>query len=328
MRRTCLAARWLGVGSSSWLCCRCSSFARAAHANGRYPLANQLVARPGRSHHLVARTTFGLLRSDDAGATWTWVCEDALGMLDVAEDPSLALTGDGTTVVAVLAGDQRQPRRLHLDARRRDPRRPLRRRRHREPGAPARRARDRIVDRQQRRQRRRLHPAPGRQRRRRRDLGRTSAHPLPGFLGATVEVAASTADRIYISGKVLATESADAGALRRWRPDVHARARSGRRLRCRRLHRRRRSGRSRRRLPAHLADRDRARARDRAPATAARHSPIWSPSPATSRVRAVARRRDAGGGRRRQRALRRPDRAAGADAASRRRPPRSPSPAP
>src|SRR4051794_8212103 len=78
--------------------------ARAAHANGRYPLANQLVARPGGPAHLVARSTFGLLRSDDAGATWTWVCEDALGMLDVAEDPSLALTGDGTTVVAYSQG--------------------------------------------------------------------------------------------------------------------------------------------------------------------------------------------------------------------------------
>src|SRR4051794_34190183 len=57
-----------------------------ARANGRYPLASQLVVDPLDPDHLVARTTFGVLSSADAGATWRWVCEEALGALEIAED--------------------------------------------------------------------------------------------------------------------------------------------------------------------------------------------------------------------------------------------------
>jgi len=180
-------------------------FARAAVANGRYPLASQLVARPGAPAHLVARSTFGLLRSDDAGATWTWVCEDALGMLDVAEDPSLALTGDGTTIVAYSQGIN-----VSHDGCTWTP----------AVGIPSGRfAVDVTVSPA------RPHAvlaielsidnggdasaggytlhlvASG-------DDGATwtdVGDPMPGFLGATVEVATASADRIYISGKLLAT---------------------------------------------------------------------------------------------------------------------------
>jgi MYXO-CTERM domain-containing protein len=180
-------------------------FAPSANANGRYPLANQLVARPGDPTHLVARSTFGLLRSDDAGASWTWVCEDALGMLDVAEDPSLALTGDGSTIVAYSQGIN-----VSHDGCTWTP----------AVGIPGGRF---AVD---------VTVSPARPH----DVlaielsidnsGDASAggytlrlvgsgddgaswtdvgDPLPGFLGATVEVATATADRVYISGKVLAT---------------------------------------------------------------------------------------------------------------------------
>ncbi len=104
MSRPAPGRRWLLFVAFAVVLLVTATRALPARANGRYPLANQLVARPGDASHLVARSTFGLLRSDDAGATWTWVCEDALGMLDVAEDPSLALTGDGTTVVAYSQG--------------------------------------------------------------------------------------------------------------------------------------------------------------------------------------------------------------------------------
>ncbi len=192
--------RWLFLGFVVAL-----GFARSALANGRYPLANQLVARPGDANHLVARTTFGLLRSDDAGVSWTWVCEDALGMLDVAEDPSLALTGDGTSIVAYSQGINVShdgciwtpavgipggrfavdvtvsPARPHdvlaielsVDT---------------GPDAAGGGYTLRLV-------------ASA-------DDGATWADvgaPLPGFLGATVEVATASADRVYISGKVLAT---------------------------------------------------------------------------------------------------------------------------
>ena len=177
-----------------------------ALANGRYPLANQLVARPGDPSHLVARSTFGLLRSDDAGSTWTWVCEDALGMLDVAEDPSLALTGDGTTIVAYSQGIN-----VSHDGCTWAP----------AVGIPGGRF---AVD---------VTVSPARPH----DVlaielsidnggdasaGGYTLHlvasgddgaswtdvgaPLPGFLGATVEVATAAANRIYISGKVLAND--------------------------------------------------------------------------------------------------------------------------
>jgi len=194
------AGRWLTISLVVALL-----FARDALANGRYPLANQLVARPGDPTHLVARTTFGLLRSDDAGAIWTWVCEDALGMLDVAEDPSLALTGDGTTVVAYSQGIN-----VSHDGCTWTP----------AVGIPGGRF---AVD---------VTVSPARphdvlaielsidsssasvsgyslQLVASADDGATWTDvgaPLPGFLGATVEVATATADRIYVSGKVLATD--------------------------------------------------------------------------------------------------------------------------
>ncbi len=185
---------------------------RGAAANGRYPLANQLVAQPGDPSHLVARTTFGLLRSTDAGATWTWVCEEALGMLDVAEDPSLALTGDGSAVIAYSQGINVSRDGCSWTA---------------VSGIPAARF---AVD---------VTVSPARPH----DAlaielsidtagapdggsgGTASVYtlhlvgsaddgatwteigqPMPGFLGATVEVAPTTADRIYISGKLLATQ--------------------------------------------------------------------------------------------------------------------------
>ena len=185
---------------------------RAAAANGRYPLANQLVAQPGDPSHLAARTTFGLLRSADAGATWTWVCEEALGMLDIAEDPSLALTGGGSAVIAFSQGIN-----VSRDGCAWAP----------VGGIPAARF---AVD---------VTVSPARPH----DVlaielsidsagapdggsgGTASVYtlhlvgsaddgatwteigqPIPGFLGATVEVAPSTADRIYISGKLLASQ--------------------------------------------------------------------------------------------------------------------------
>ncbi len=181
------------------------TLAPAALANGRYPLASQLVARPGDPTHLVARTTFGLLRSDDAGVTWTWVCEDALGMLDVAEDPSLALTGDGTTIVAYSQGIN-----VSHDGCTWTPAIGI-------PGgrfavdvtvSPARPhdvlAIELSIDNGSDASSGgyTLHLVAST------DDGATwtdVGDPLPGFLGATVEVATATPDRIYISGKVLAT---------------------------------------------------------------------------------------------------------------------------
>jgi photosystem II stability/assembly factor-like uncharacterized protein len=74
-----------------------------ARANGRYPLADQIVVDPANPDHLVARATFGLLGSDDAGQRFRWVCETAVGYFGV-EDPPIAVTANGSVVVAHSKG--------------------------------------------------------------------------------------------------------------------------------------------------------------------------------------------------------------------------------
>ena len=51
----------------------------AAHANGRFPTASQLVIRPGHPEQMALRTTFGVLVSSDRAATWSFICEAAVG---------------------------------------------------------------------------------------------------------------------------------------------------------------------------------------------------------------------------------------------------------
>lgn len=74
-----------------------------AHANGRYPLADQIVIDPENPSHIVARATFGLLDSDDGGKSFRWICETAVGYFGV-EDPPIAVTANGSAVVASSRG--------------------------------------------------------------------------------------------------------------------------------------------------------------------------------------------------------------------------------
>lgn len=52
---------------------------------------------------LVLRATFGMLQSADAGATWTWVCEQVIGYGGFA-DPPIAIAADGTLLVGINEG--------------------------------------------------------------------------------------------------------------------------------------------------------------------------------------------------------------------------------
>jgi hypothetical protein len=70
-----------------------------ALANGRYPIANQLVVSPGDAKRLVLRTTFGLVSSQDQGKTFQWVCEKAAGFVN-NEDPPIEVTQDSSILVA------------------------------------------------------------------------------------------------------------------------------------------------------------------------------------------------------------------------------------
>jgi hypothetical protein len=74
-----------------------------ALANGRFPAAGQAVVDPKDPAHLVVRSTYGVLSSRDAGATWGWICEEALGMSG-NEDPSVAIASGGGLVVGLFEG--------------------------------------------------------------------------------------------------------------------------------------------------------------------------------------------------------------------------------
>ncbi|MEY2933276.1 MAG: hypothetical protein RL033_4025 [Pseudomonadota bacterium] len=67
-----------------------------ALANGRFPAADQILVDPGDPSHLVLRATYGLLQSHDAGQSWTWVCEAAVGYMG---DPSVSVLRGGGVLV-------------------------------------------------------------------------------------------------------------------------------------------------------------------------------------------------------------------------------------
>ena len=78
----------------------------SARANGRFPQSNQITMHPLNADVIVARTTFGLLVSDDHGANFHWICEQVLGTR-LQEDPALTITEDRSTLVSLYAGQRR-----------------------------------------------------------------------------------------------------------------------------------------------------------------------------------------------------------------------------
>ncbi len=83
-----MRVRWTGL----WALCL-GLAGGPAFANGRYPNADMLVVDPVNPDHLVLRATFGTLVSSDAGASWRWVCEQAIGYVDM--DPALTVLSSG-----------------------------------------------------------------------------------------------------------------------------------------------------------------------------------------------------------------------------------------
>ena len=70
-----------------------------ARANGRLPATKELVISPTDPSLFAVEATFGLLVSRNAGASFGWVCEPALGYPSTAvEDPSIGITP--TTLLA------------------------------------------------------------------------------------------------------------------------------------------------------------------------------------------------------------------------------------
>jgi len=76
------------------------SISRSTAANGRYPASNKIVFAPEDANLVLVRATYGVLLSTDQGATWTWICESALGLPPTTEeDPPLGVTAGGALVV-------------------------------------------------------------------------------------------------------------------------------------------------------------------------------------------------------------------------------------
>jgi photosystem II stability/assembly factor-like uncharacterized protein len=96
-KRRHVGRRWVSCSASLAALVAPLVGAPSAHANGRYPAADQIVLDPGDPSHLLLRATFGLLQSYDGGQTWSWICEAAVGFTG---DPALAVFGGG----ALLAG--------------------------------------------------------------------------------------------------------------------------------------------------------------------------------------------------------------------------------
>jgi hypothetical protein len=54
------------------------AFAGRARADGAFPDSLSVLVPADRPHHIALATNFGLIASNDDGATWTWVCESEI----------------------------------------------------------------------------------------------------------------------------------------------------------------------------------------------------------------------------------------------------------
>lgn len=98
-----LTSPWkIGLGAAAAVAAALT-FSGTAAANGRYPSAGLIALDPSDPQHVVVRATYGLLSTADGGATWTWLCEQAVGFSD-NEDPMIAMTKNGTMLAGVFKG--------------------------------------------------------------------------------------------------------------------------------------------------------------------------------------------------------------------------------
>jgi hypothetical protein len=77
--------------------------ARDALANGAFPSSGQIVIDPTDPARVGIRTTYGVVTTADAGATFHWSCEAALGY-GSASHPQLGVTDQGTVFGGLLDG--------------------------------------------------------------------------------------------------------------------------------------------------------------------------------------------------------------------------------
>lgn len=79
------------------------AFVADVRANGRPPATSGVYFRPGHTDSIVVRSTFGLLVSRDAGCSFRWVCEQAIGY-GGTYDPKYAIARDGSMYATTFNG--------------------------------------------------------------------------------------------------------------------------------------------------------------------------------------------------------------------------------
>jgi hypothetical protein len=74
----------------------------AAADGGRFPSPNRVVFSPSDPDLVIARATYGILPSHDNGASWSYLCDEALGLPATSIfDPEIRLTA-GNALIASL----------------------------------------------------------------------------------------------------------------------------------------------------------------------------------------------------------------------------------
>ena len=70
----------------------------------RTPVLNRVVFSPGDPNLVVARASYGILPSHDNGASWSYLCDEALGLIESSPyDPVIGLTARNALVVGLPA---------------------------------------------------------------------------------------------------------------------------------------------------------------------------------------------------------------------------------
>ena len=65
----------------------------SASAHGRPPYVERIAFDPNDPGRIVLQFSYGLVVSEDGGASWTWVCGAAYGIDAGWEDPDITITG-------------------------------------------------------------------------------------------------------------------------------------------------------------------------------------------------------------------------------------------
>lgn len=92
------------VSFSALLCALIVVASGVAHSHGRFPEAGSITVDPNDSSRLFVRATYGVVTTVDAGATWYWLCPEAVGFNGDKEDPPIVMTDKGAIVAGTFRG--------------------------------------------------------------------------------------------------------------------------------------------------------------------------------------------------------------------------------